>query len=98
MELIKKFGLEKAKNSNVLINTTCKLDRDEDGTSVDQRLYRNMIGSHLYLTVNRPNTMLSVYLCARFQENPMESPIKAVNKVIKCVKLTANFGLWFSKQ
>lgn len=31
LELIKKFGLESAKDSKIPINTTCKLDKDEDG-------------------------------------------------------------------
>ncbi|XP_014523663.1 uncharacterized protein LOC106779959 [Vigna radiata var. radiata] len=37
--------------------TNCYLDLDEAGKSVDQKMYRGMIGSLLYLTASRPNIM-----------------------------------------
>ena len=44
---------------------------------VDQKLYRSMIGSLLYVTASRPNVMFSVCMCARFQASPRESHLKA---------------------
>lgn len=86
------FGLENAKDSKIPMSTTCKLEKDVDGILVDQRLYRSMIGSLLYLTSSRPDIILSVCLCARFQPNPMESHLKVVKKIIKCAKQTTNFS------
>lgn len=34
------------------MNTSIHLDRDETGKEVDQKLYRSMIGSLLYLTAS----------------------------------------------
>jgi hypothetical protein len=48
------------------IGTNAHLDLDIDGTSVDQKIYRFMIGSLLYLCASRPDIMLSVCMCARF--------------------------------
>ena len=42
--------------------TTTKLDKDDQGKSVDIRLYRSMIGSLLYLTASRPDIIFSVCL------------------------------------
>jgi hypothetical protein len=42
------------------------LGPDEDGEVVDQRVYRSMIGSLLYLTTIRPDIQFVVCLCARF--------------------------------
>jgi hypothetical protein len=39
------------------------LDLDMGGKSVDQKVYRSIIGSLLYLCASRPNIMLSVYVC-----------------------------------
>lgn len=72
LELIKKFGLENT-DSKILISTTCKLDKDEEGIPMDQRLYGSIVGSLLYLTTSRSDILLSVYLCATFQDCPMES-------------------------
>ena len=55
------------------------LDLDE-GKSVDQTLYRSMIGSLLYLTASRPDIMFSVCMCARFQANSKETHLIAVKK------------------
>ena len=52
-EVIKKFGLEDSKTCKTPIATTTKLDKDNQGKSVDIRLYRSMIGSLLYLTASR---------------------------------------------
>ena len=42
------------------------LDKDDDGVPVDQREYRGMIGSLLYLKATRPDILFTVGLCARF--------------------------------
>ena len=46
--------------------------------SIDEKLYRGMIGSLLYLTATSPDIMFSIYLCARFQASPKESHLHAV--------------------
>lgn len=77
------------------MSITRKLDKDK-GTPVDQRLYRNMIGSLFYLIANRPDIMLSVCLCAKFQASWIESHLKVV-MIIKYVKHATNLGLWYPK-
>ena len=41
-------------------------DLTKDGEPVDQKVYRSMIGSLLYLCASRPDIMLSVCMCARY--------------------------------
>ena len=74
-----------------------KLTIDLLGKSVDSSLYRSMIGSLLYLTASRPNLSYSVGVCARYQANPKESHMIALKRIIKYVKTTIDFGLWYSK-
>jgi hypothetical protein len=50
-ELMKKFNMAKLKLVSTLMSTTTSLDPDENGKAVDQREYRSMLGSLLYLTV-----------------------------------------------
>ena len=94
--LVKRFGLENGKDFETPMSTTLKLDKDEKGKSVDQSLYRSMIGSLLYLTASRPDICFSVGLCARFQANPKESHLKAVKRIIRYIKGTYNLGLFYS--
>ena len=65
-EILKKIGLEDSKPYGTYMNSTYKLDMDKKEKKVDQKLYRAMIRSLLYLTASRPDIMYSTYMCARF--------------------------------
>ena len=56
--------------------TSCKLSIDGPSKDVDQRLYRSMISSILYVIASRPDVMQAVGQVARFQAAPKESHIK----------------------
>ena len=75
----------------------CYLDRDEFGQPVDEKQYRGMIGSLLYLYASRPDIMFSVCMCARFQSNPKFSHLIAVKRIIRYLLGTVNLGLWYPK-
>ena len=96
-ELVKKFGLENAKEAKTPMSTNSKLDLDEQGKTVDSRQYRGMIGSLLYLTASRPDLMLSVCVCARFQSLPKESHMCLVKRIIRYVRGTLDLGLWYPR-
>ena len=65
-ESIKKFNMESRKELSTPMGPTCKLNKDEEGIDIDQKLYRGIIGSLLYLTVSRPDILFSICVCARF--------------------------------
>jgi hypothetical protein len=54
------------------MGTNGHLDLDTRGKSVDQKVYRPMIGSLLYLCASRPDIMLYACMCARCQADPKE--------------------------
>ena len=66
--------------------TIIELDKDEQGKSVDIKLYRSMIGSLLYLMASRPDIMFSACLCAKFQSCPKESHLIAVKHIIRSLR------------
>jgi hypothetical protein len=55
------------------MSTATSLDLNEYGEAVDQREYRSMIGSLLYLTVTRSDIQFTMCLCAHFQASPRSS-------------------------
>ena len=55
------------------------------------------IGSLLYLTASRPDISYSVGVCAKYQANPKESHMTALKRIIKYIKTTTDFGVWYSK-
>jgi hypothetical protein len=80
--MLKKFGMEDAKAISTSMGTNGNLDSDANGNMVDQKLYRSMIESLLYVTTSRPDVMFSVCMCARFQTSPRESHLKATKRIL----------------
>jgi hypothetical protein len=72
-DLMKKFNMAELKPVSTPMSSTTSLGPDEDGKAVDQREYKSMIGSLLYLTVIQPNIQFVVGLCAHFQASPRSS-------------------------
>jgi hypothetical protein len=77
------------------MGTNGHLDLDTGGTSVDQKVYRSMIGSLLYLCASRANIMLSVCMCVRFQADPKEGHLRAIKRIMRYLVYTPMFGLWY---
>ena len=96
-ELLKKFKMVDCKPMCTPMHPTCILGKDEIGKKVDQKMYRGMIGSLLYLTASRPDIMFSVCLCARFQSDPRESHLTAVKRIFRYLQGTTNLGLLYKK-
>src|SRR6266498_2283622 len=63
--MLKKFDMEGAKPIKTPMSTNGHLNLNQEGKSVDQKVYRSMIGSLLYLCASRPDIMLSVCACVQ---------------------------------
>jgi hypothetical protein len=96
-DILKKFGMKDAKPIKTPMGTNGHLDLDTGGKSVDQKVYRSMIGSLLYLCAYRPDVMLSVCMCARFQANPKEVHLRVVKRIMRYLVYTPMFGLWYPR-
>ena len=96
-DLIKRFGMKDAKPAKTPMGTDGHTDLNKGGKSVDQKAYRSMIGSLLYLCASRPDIMLSVCMCARFQSDPRECHLVAVKRILRYLVATPCFGIWYPK-
>jgi hypothetical protein len=96
-DILKKFGMKDGKPIKTPMGTNGHLDLNTGGKSVDQKVYRSMIGSLLYLCASRPDIMLSVCMCARFQADPKEVHLRAVKRIMRYLVYTPKFGLWYPK-
>jgi hypothetical protein len=96
-DILTKFGMKDAKPIKTPMGTNGHLDLDTGGKSVDQKVYRSMIGSLLYLCASRPDIMLFVCMCARFQADPKEVHLRAVKRILRYLVHTPKFGLWYPK-
>jgi hypothetical protein len=89
--------IEEDKAIHTPMGTNGHLDLDSSGNMVDQKLYRSMIGSLLYVTASRLDVMFSVCMCARFQTSPRKSHLKATKIILRYLKHTQDVRLWYPK-
>jgi hypothetical protein len=96
-DILKKFALKNVKPIKTPMGTNGHLDLDTGGKSIDQKVYRSMIGSLLYLCASRSDIMLSVCMCARFQANPKEVHLRVMKRIMRYLVYTHKFVLWYPK-
>jgi hypothetical protein len=61
--------------------------------SVDQKVYQFMIGSLLYLCASRPDIMVSVCICAKFQYDPKVCHLVVVKRILRYLVHTPSIEL-----
>ncbi|KAJ9544631.1 hypothetical protein OSB04_024338 [Centaurea solstitialis] len=96
-DLLKLFDFSGSNSVATPMPKNFQLNTDSSGKPVDQMTYRAIIGSLLYITASRPDIVFSMGVCARFQCNPRESHLSAVKRILRYLKGTPDFGLWYPK-
>jgi hypothetical protein len=92
-DLLHHFGMEDSKLIMTPVGATSTLNPDEDGELVDQKMYRSMIGSLLYLAASRLDIQFVVCVCACFQASPHASHLRAAKRILRYVRGTKEFGI-----
>ncbi|KAJ9542453.1 hypothetical protein OSB04_028959 [Centaurea solstitialis] len=96
-DLLKRFDFGGSNSAATPMPRNFQLNADTSGKPVDQKTYRAIIGSLLYLTASRPDIVFSTGVCARFQCDPRDSHLSAVKRILRYLKGTPDFGLWYPK-
>nr|GEU92104.1 hypothetical protein [Tanacetum cinerariifolium] len=77
---------------------------DESGVSINETLFRGMIGSLMYLKASKPDIQFFTCLYARYQANPKESHLVAVKRIFRkstsggCQILGGKLECWSAKK
>lgn len=96
-EVLARFGMA---NNNAVKNPIVpgtKLSKDEGGIKVDGTLFKQVVGSLMYLTVTRPDLMYGVSLISRFMSSPTMSHWSAAKKILRYLKGTTELGIFYKK-
>ena len=94
--ILKKFNMEWCKPISTPLAQNEKLSKDDDSGEADSTRYRSIIGSLLYLTATRPDLMYATSVLSRFMQKPTQAHMKGVKRVLRYVKGTTNYGIWFN--
>nr|GEY64071.1 retrovirus-related Pol polyprotein from transposon TNT 1-94 [Tanacetum cinerariifolium] len=97
LEILKKFRMDSCDSVETPMVDRLKLDEDLSGIPVDQTRFHSMVDSLMYLTASRPDLVFVVCMCARYQAKPTKKHLEALKRVIRYLKGTINWGLWYPK-
>jgi hypothetical protein len=73
-----------------------KLEDGEETPLVDNTLYRQLVGSLLYLTHSRPDLSYAVGVVSRFMQEPHELHWKDAKRILRYVQGTITFGIHYA--
>ena len=96
-DMLKFFKMEDSKPVGNPMVTGFKLSKYDEYLKVDHTMFRSMIGSLLYVTSRRPDVMQAIGLVERFQSAPKETHVTVVKSILKYLKSTMEYGLWYQK-
>lgn len=71
-EVLKRFGMEESNSVTNPIVPGQKMCSNENGVKADATLFKQIVGSLMYLTATRPDLMFVVCLISRYMGNPTQ--------------------------
>ena len=74
-----------------------KLSEDGKGARIDATLYKQLIGSLMYITATRPDLMYVVCLLSKYMANPTDLHMQAANRVLRYLKGTVELCVFYKK-
>ncbi|CAL2253986.1 unnamed protein product [Prunus armeniaca] len=95
--LLDKFGLKDCKSVATPLAVNERLSKVDGSDLVDETLYRQMVGSLLYLTATRPEIMFAASLLARFMPNPTKKHMGTAKRVLRYIQGTISYGIAYEK-
>jgi hypothetical protein len=95
--MLNKFQMEYYSTVSIPMVIGCKLSKDDISLDVDQRTYRSMIGSLLYITTSCPNIMQAIGMVGFYHPAPKQSHLATFKRIFKYLKGTMTYGLWYPR-
>ncbi|XP_038904442.1 secreted RxLR effector protein 161-like [Benincasa hispida] len=89
--------MENCNSATTPVEPNLKLTKDHEGKKVNSTLYKQMVGSLMYLITARPNIMYVVSLFSRFMESPIELHLLAAKRILRYLKGTPSLGILYQK-
>ena len=92
--MLRTWSVSTSKHRRTPVGKHDKITKDEVGNVIDMNLYKNMIGSLLYLIIRNSNICYSMGVCARYQASPKDSHLLEIKNIINYVCETGNYDIW----
>lgn len=96
-DVLTKFQMLQCNPVGTPVGLGLKLTTDPEGRKVDSTLFKQIVGSLMYLTTTRPDIMYGISLISRYMENPTELHLLAAKRILRFLKGTIDHGIFYKK-
>jgi hypothetical protein len=96
-DLLQRYGMLDCKPISTPMDSNVRLQEDEGKELEDVTMYRQLVGSLIYLTLTRTNISNLVGVVSRYMSDPKKPHLDAVRCILRYIKGTINFGILYKK-
>lgn len=94
--LLERFRMDQYKLATVPLQQNIKLQSEDGSKEADATLYRQLVGSVIYLTTTRPDLAYAVSVLSQYMSKPLESHWNAVKCVLRCLQGIVDYGIIYT--
>ena len=96
-DLLQRYEMLDCKPISTPMDPNVRLQEGKGKDLEDVTMYRQLVGSLIYLTLTRPDISYVVGVVSRYMSNPKKPHLDAVRRILRYVKGTINFGIQYNK-
>ncbi|GAA0162208.1 transmembrane signal receptor [Lithospermum erythrorhizon] len=96
-EVLRRFGMMECNSVNNPIAPGVQVDKDPQENAVDETLFKQIVGSMMYLTATRPDLMYVTSLISRYMARPTEVHMQIAKRALRYVKGTTQLGIYYQR-
>jgi hypothetical protein len=96
VEILKKFGMKECKSMPTPMVMDLKKLNDVNSCEIDPHLYRQMIGSLMYLINTRPDICYAMNVFSQFMSQPRKTHLITTKHVLRYLRGTIGYGLRYA--
>ncbi|MCO5562213.1 hypothetical protein L7F22_015839 [Adiantum nelumboides] len=93
--MLSKYGMADCKPIYMPLDQNVKLRADEGQVLEDVTMYRQIVGSLIYLTISWPDLSYSVGLQSQFMQLPRKPHLDVVRRTLRYVSATLDYALFY---
>jgi hypothetical protein len=96
VQILKQFSMTECKTMPIPMVMDLKKMNDDDSDEIDPHLYRQLIGSLMYLVNTKPDICYVVNVLSQFMSQPRQTHWIATKHVLRYLRGTVGYGLRYA--